>query len=347
MPKVSIIIPVYNAGNYLPMCLDSICNQTCGDIEVICVDDGSTDKSLEILQQYQQKDGRIKILEQKNQGSGVARNKGIQVAKGDFIAFMDSDDWYPDNDILDVLYFTAKENNVHLCGGVYQIWDEKNHNGHSTKYKHHCAYPKYGLMESNNTQLANGYLSFIFEAKWLRDNNIYFPQYLRGQDMPFFAKAMYHAQSYYTINKATYCYRINHKTVKWDVKKINDYLLSIIDLLQLSREWRWEIQHVKKLKDFYGSSLLLIFKNKLYVNNLELPSIVSQINSSIDNNLLQANPLTKHIPTSILFRMPGFNTTFQRIRTFGKCSLLLFVLLCFEDGIANTVKRTLEYLYSK
>ena len=94
MIKVSVIIPVYNAENYLPMALESILKQTLTDIEVICVDDGSTDHSLQILEKYQKMDRRITILKQKNSYAGVARNYGMSVAKGKYLAFLDSDDYF-------------------------------------------------------------------------------------------------------------------------------------------------------------------------------------------------------------------------------------------------------------
>ena len=91
--KVSVIIPVYNAEKYLRQCLDSVVNQTLRDIEIICVDDGSTDGSIEILREYEQKDSRVKVLCQKNQYAGVARNNGLSHASGEYVFFMDSDDY--------------------------------------------------------------------------------------------------------------------------------------------------------------------------------------------------------------------------------------------------------------
>lgn len=92
-PKVSVIIPVYNAEKYLRECLDSVVNQTLEEIEVICVDDGSTDGSLDILYEYEEKDSRVKVLKQKNQHAGVARNAGIDIAQGEYVHFLDSDDY--------------------------------------------------------------------------------------------------------------------------------------------------------------------------------------------------------------------------------------------------------------
>jgi len=92
-PKISIIIPVYNVEQYLSMCLDSVINQTYKNLEIICINDGSTDNSQEILERYASKDIRIKIVKQKNIGLSGARNEGIDLASGDYIMFVDSDDW--------------------------------------------------------------------------------------------------------------------------------------------------------------------------------------------------------------------------------------------------------------
>ena len=91
-PIVSVIIPVYNQEKYLEECLDSVCQQTLQNLEIICVDDGSTDKSLSILKRYQSKDSRITVLSQKNSGAGTARNLGMKLATGTYLSFLDSDD---------------------------------------------------------------------------------------------------------------------------------------------------------------------------------------------------------------------------------------------------------------
>ena len=90
MTKVSIIVPVYNTENYIERCLNSLVNQTLEDIEIIVVNDGSTDNTGKILQKYRDK---IKIIEQKNSGIATTRNKGLEIATGKYIAFVDSDDW--------------------------------------------------------------------------------------------------------------------------------------------------------------------------------------------------------------------------------------------------------------
>lgn len=108
IPKISIIIPVFNVEKYLPKCLDSVLNQSLKDIEIICVNDGSTDRSLDILMQYAQKDRRVVVIDQSNRGAGAARNKGIAIAKGEFIAFVDSDDAIS-NEMYSRLYTKGKQ----------------------------------------------------------------------------------------------------------------------------------------------------------------------------------------------------------------------------------------------
>lgn len=102
-PKFSIIIPIYNVEDYLSKCLDSVIEQTLMDIEIICVNDGSKDKSLNILQQYSNNDNRIRIISKENGGLSSARNAGLKVAKGDYICFLDSDD-YAEPNLCERLY---------------------------------------------------------------------------------------------------------------------------------------------------------------------------------------------------------------------------------------------------
>ena len=95
--KLSVIIPVYNVEEYIGECLESILNQPFKDFEIICINDGSTDNSLEVLKKYKDKDERIIIIDKKNEGSGIARNTGINIARGDYLFFIDGDDGIEEN----------------------------------------------------------------------------------------------------------------------------------------------------------------------------------------------------------------------------------------------------------
>ncbi len=116
--KVSVIIPVYNVEKYIEECLDSLLEQTLREIEIICVDDGSTDGTMEILRRYEENDSRIKVIQQKNQYAGVARNNGMQYASGKYMLFLDSDDFFH-GAMLEKAYTEAErtEAEVVLFGG--------------------------------------------------------------------------------------------------------------------------------------------------------------------------------------------------------------------------------------
>ncbi len=123
-PRLSVVIPVYNAEPYLARCLDSVIRQTYGDFEILCVDDGSTDRSAAILREYAARDGRIVVLEQENSGAGAARNRGVRAARGTFLTFADSDDEiHPDAYSRVVRVMTDDVDAV--CFGVTQRKDNR------------------------------------------------------------------------------------------------------------------------------------------------------------------------------------------------------------------------------
>lgn len=117
IPKVSIIVPVYNVEKFFDRCMQSLCNQSLQDIEIILVDDGSTDNCPQMCDDYAQKDNRIKVIHKPNAGLGYARNSGLEIATGEYIAFVDSDD-FVDTDMYSVLYYTAHEKQLDIlfCG---------------------------------------------------------------------------------------------------------------------------------------------------------------------------------------------------------------------------------------
>ncbi|MBE7704793.1 MAG: glycosyltransferase [Cyanobacteria bacterium SIG29] len=124
-PKVSVILPVYNVGKYLRQALDSLINQTLKDIEIICVNDGSTDDSYEILEEYKEKDSRIKVIHKENKGTGAARNDGLRLATGECIGFVDPDDWVKPN-MFERLYSLIKEKDLDIAMCMPDGYDEKN-----------------------------------------------------------------------------------------------------------------------------------------------------------------------------------------------------------------------------
>lgn len=229
MTKISVIMPVYNVEKYIGECLNSILTQTLEDIEVICVDDGSTDNSLEILNAYAAKDSRIIVINKKNEGSGIARNAGIKAAGGEYIHFVDSDDWLYNNKVYEEIYAKAKEDNLDiLIFGGYSCYV-------SDKGKVYKSKGGYSLKT-----LPRKYLKGIFSAKdikkdiftfpstawtklykreFLEKNQILFQEIRVGQDqLPFF-HSMITAERIEVLNKCFYCYRKNRPNSAMTVKK--------------------------------------------------------------------------------------------------------------------------------
>jgi glycosyltransferase involved in cell wall biosynthesis len=198
-PKISVIIPVYNTEKYLRQCLDSVVNQTLKDIEIICINDGSTDNSLQILNEYANRDSRFIILQQKNAGSAIARNSGLRIVRGKYFAFIDADDFYPTNEVLQSLYNISENEGPLVCGGSLSLCDAK---GNSIKNNlQETCFIKNQLMDFKDYQYDYYYQRFIYNSSLLKNNDLYFPNLIRYQDPPWFIKCMAHAEKFYAIKK--------------------------------------------------------------------------------------------------------------------------------------------------
>ena len=260
IPKVSVIIPVYNVEEYLRECLDSVVNQTLKEIEIICVDDGSTDSSLEILKEYAKNDNRISVLTQENSGSGKSRNNGINNAKGEFIAFMDSDDFYPSHNTLENMYTKACKYNVNICGGSLNQLKEGKIITDPKLFEEGYTFKKEGVINYQDYQFDYGYWRFIYKRQFLRENQLYFPDYLRCQDPPFFIKAMAISQQFYALREATYVYRVSHKNIQWTERKAQDVAKGLMDCLNLAETQNYDELYFRLSKRVINPYISNIFK---------------------------------------------------------------------------------------
>ena len=196
MPKVSIVVPVYNVEKFLPECLDSIINQTLKDIEVICVNDGSTDSSLDILNSYAQKDSRIIVINKSNSGYGNTMNMGINAAAGEYIGIIESDD-FADKHMFEDLYKLAKDNDADIAkSNWYLYWGKhkfsrKNNNISSAK--------TFKIINSKQDKdllrLNPSVWSAIYKREFLNKFNIRFLETPGAsyQDLAFSFKVMYNS----------------------------------------------------------------------------------------------------------------------------------------------------------
>ena len=290
MPKISVIIPVYNVEKYLPECLDSVISQTLRDIEIVCINDGSPDNSLAILKDYAAKDSRIVLIDKQNEGVGKARNDGIRAATGEFIAFMDSDDYYPSPDVLEKLYTAAKENDVKVAGGYRVKFGE---DGKITEEKYPITdwgltFTAAGSTAYKDYQFDYGFTLYIFDRKMLIDNGIFFPSYKRFQDPPFFVNAMIAAGSFFYCDFPCYQYRLLPMASKYNIKSTLDYLHGLIDNLNVSRQNGLAKLHYLTAQRLNKEGSFMAIQNLFDERRNELLSLFIKATATVDTEWLKA-----------------------------------------------------------
>lgn len=227
---ITIILPAYNAEKYISRCIESVLKQTYNNFEFIIIDDGSTDNTLKIVEDFAKKDCRIKVISQNNCGVSKTRNHGVQIAKGEFIVFIDSDDYIESNMIyclLEKQIQTGAE--VIQCG--YKIFSD-NKIG-----KEICAKEGIFLKEKAvDFYLDNLELCVVPWNKLIRKdsiNNIKFPENRRYEDEAIMYKLFYEAKSIYNINEKFYHYYVNEAGF---MQSSEDSLSKTIDLMEAKRD---------------------------------------------------------------------------------------------------------------
>lgn len=227
MIKLSIIIPVYNVEKYIPVCLESIINQPFKDLEIICVNDGSSDNSLSVLQSYKEKDNRITIIDKKNEGSGVARNSGLAISKGEYVYFVDGDDWLEDNALEKMILKADELNTDILIFGGLSYYDRQGKKG---GYSADKLPKKYFNKVFASKDIKKDVFKFpstawtkLYRRDFLIKNNIKFQNIKVGQDqLPFF-HSMITAERIAILPENLYCYRKNRKGAVTAVKKKKNF----------------------------------------------------------------------------------------------------------------------------
>ncbi len=212
MIKVSIIIPVYNMEAYLRECLDSVLSQTLREIEAVCIDDGSTDSSPTILAEYAARDPRVKVISQKNAGSGPARNAGIAESKGEWLMFLDPDDFFSAPDTVERLYDAVRDSGLQVARGrVFQVGPD----GKTSVRKAFSIpmdWPPAGRRSYYEFQSPAGFCQCIYARRLIIGNGIEFPSFRRCQDPAFFISAMAVAREFMQVDVLVINRRNGYKT---------------------------------------------------------------------------------------------------------------------------------------
>lgn len=212
MAAISIIIPVYNTEKFLKQCLDSVINQTFTDIEIICVNDASTDGSLEILKTYEENDHRIKVINnEKNIGLGLTRNRGFEIASGEYIHFFDSDDWLK-LDAYEKLYKFLSSYDVDYIEFNFQEYNQKKKKC-ITKSKEDLPYLTEIFLPKDNINLYDNsecVAKRIFKKDFLIKHNILFTDIRRFEDTPYWIDCIYNSYKILLVNEELFFYRIEN-----------------------------------------------------------------------------------------------------------------------------------------
>ena len=231
MPKVTVLTPVYNVRKYLLQCLESLANQTLDSIEFICLDDGSTDGSEKILDDYAAKDKRFHVIHKKNEGYGKTMNRGIMEASGEYIGILEADD-FADIDMFEVLYNTAKEHGADVVKSNFYMYTEEN-GDKFYELLERCPYEEVHTSEEVPQLLqTEDYLwTSIYNREFLISNNIFFTEFAeylrflsqRGKDEQTYGGAVSY-DMWRTYQSACFPHIAFEKRVEYLKRVVNEFM---------------------------------------------------------------------------------------------------------------------------
>ena len=315
--KVSIIVPVYNIENYLRECLDSVVNQTLKEIEIICVNDGSTDNSPLILEEYAIIDDRIRIINKENAGLAAARNTGMEYAKGEYIGFVDSDD-YVDVSMFEKLYNNAKfhDSDIVMCPilVVNENYEELNNRRSGDIFPYYdldcfdedfndCVFD-FKKTENFIFKIAVSGFNKIYRTEFINKIDAKFPEGLIFEDGPFFYRAYLKAKNCSLIRDYLYFYRVNRlgsimsngDRRFFDIIEIRNLITKIFESLPNFEDYKIEILNKKlmiiveryfQVSDNYRQEFYELIREDFEKMNLENDTL-DALNSSARSNYLNA-----------------------------------------------------------
>ena len=321
MVKISIIMPVYNGAEFLVNSIKSVDDQTLKDVELICVNDGSTDNSLDLLNDLSGKYSFIKVFSQENQGSGKARNYGIENAKGEYIAFLDADDIFVDSNALEELYKVAQKHDADMVGGNLKRINSNNKILANPNYKNgnYKLFTEYGLIHPEEYGVPWAFYKNIYKADFLSEHNIIFPDLKRGQDPVFLAKILTLVDAIYTVPVTLYGY--NYSIAGKPENKINnfkkkfDYLVHFKQVIDVLDEG-----NLDELSHKFKKVLISYLKLAMNENDFEVYEIFNDIFSNMQKYFKKFN---------------------DQINYFESYFCVLSIRKCNSEGEFNSLKKKL------
>ncbi len=254
--KVSVIMSLYNVEFYMRVAIESVLNQTLSDIELICINDGSSDFSLQTAQEYAKKDARVKIITyEESKGQAYARNRGIDIACGKYIGFVDGDDWI-ESTMLEKLYENAEKNEAEVTCCSAALYNELTQ---ECDFKN--AYYNMSLMPSDldnrvfshedTKNLLTGCINValwnkLYRLDFMNENKIRFPEFFIYEDMPFFYEVWFKAKRITLIRDCCYYYRVNRSGST--MSKIGNKVLDRPEMMALAYEMFKKLPYFEEIK---------------------------------------------------------------------------------------------------
>ncbi len=297
-PLISVIIPVYKVEKYLEKCVDSVINQTYKNLEIILVDDESPDNCPKICDEYAKKDKRIKVIHKENGGVGSARNKGMEKAVGEYITFVDSDDWLEKNFIQEMLFIINKYKVDYVTCGYYRVYENKKEiiNGNLEEI---VIDSKEYVNKLLNVQNGYGFVHMKLIKKEKISSLRFEEKLVVGEDALFNIQLCKNIEKIVIYNKPLYNYYFNTNSVvrKYNNEYCNNYLKSMIYMSEYIRKNYKSENVIQNLYNYIAYHVLLICVNycyhpdnpnkgrKLLVETVKIDLFKEAINNSNYNGL--------------------------------------------------------------
>lgn len=257
MPVITVIVPVYNSERYLSKCIESILAQTYPDFELILINDGSSDASLDICSEHAKKDSRIIIIDKANGGVSSARNEGIRNASGEWITFIDSDDWV-DANYLEELYLIAKKTNVDLIStGIRYIYSELNSEDLRLQPTNYNLSDPSDFLSAFSQDLVTSPVAKLYRTNIILNNDIIFPLGVNsGEDRAFNLNYLQHCKNTASDSFVGYNYR----------KGVSESLSSLLKCneIKINVQYWNDLYHIFNEKDFLTCATREYLVRRLY-----------------------------------------------------------------------------------
>ena len=328
MIKLSVIIPVYNVEDYLAQCIDSVLNQIyLGGLEIILVDDGSTDNSPYICDCYAAKDRRIKVIHKINEGTSVARNAGIDAATGDYIVFLDADDFWLETSIHDLMKIADETRADVIIGNAIKYYDADDKYGpypNNLKYNpdHKTTRDKLLYILNPNNRFQWHIWKCIFRADLIKNNRIYFKEGLLFQDVEWLPRVLSKAKKIEIVDRFFVCYRVRPNSNMTDAYKTIKRHKDLLKVIYHLSDYFSKIDMDKKLKHSFYTNFaelyMYVFLRQALLQDKDSKSLLKRFSYYI---YFYQGKYSKQI--KFLYKLLGYGVLCKIINVADKTALFI------------------------